>query len=212
MRPTWRSPIPAASVLLLVAGLSLLATVGVAGRADAVSGRYSVESDAGGAVWSFRDDGRLVVIGPGDLQADGHWSAVAGDGAFDATLSVTVTDQALRILGTASPDGRGLALYVEATEPGSPADGTPWPPVSRLIGARVGLTDEASPRPSLPAQECLRPRWLADGQVDWYPCGWVPDPSADPASPPDPSRLPRPVPDPSAVPDPSPLPPPSASS
>jgi hypothetical protein len=204
MRPTSRSPILGAGVLLLVAGLSLLATVGAVGREDVVSGRYSVGSDAGGAVWSFLDDGRLVVLGPGDLQAEGSWSAVDGDGAFDATLSVAVTDQALRILGAASSDGRELALYVEATEPGSPADGTPWPPVSRLMGARVGLTGEASPRPSPPAQECLRPRWLAGGQVDWDPCGWIPGPSADASIvPPAPDSSPNPSPSPSPEPSPA---------
>jgi hypothetical protein len=134
-------------------------------------GRFSVVSEAGGAVWSFLEDGRLVVLGPGDVVAEGSWSRTPLEGTFDATLQATVTDQALRILGALSPDGQRLALYVEATGPGAPGDGAAWPAVSRLTGDRVGLIGDAGERPSPQPADCLRPAWLDDRQVDWYPCG-----------------------------------------
>ena len=143
-------------------------------------GRFSVESEAGGAVWSFLEDGSLVVLGPGDLVAEGSWSQAPLEGTFDAFLQVTVTDQALRILGALSPDGQRLALYVEASEPGAPGEGAPWPAVSRSTGDRVGLVGGASEHATPLPEDCLRPVWLDDGQVDWYPCGDAPVPSVVP--------------------------------
>jgi hypothetical protein len=190
-----RSSIPAASGLLLLACLSLAAIGAAADPAASpdhgpLSGaRFSVESEVGGAVWSFLEDGSLVVLGPGDLMAEGIWSEAPLEGTFDASLQVTVTDQALRILGALSPDGQRVALYVEATEPGAPDDGAPWPPVSRSTGDRVGLTEEASERPSPLPVDCLRPTWLDDRQVDWDPCGDAPAASPGPW----PSAVPAPT-------------------
>ena len=71
----------------------------------ALGGRFSVVSEAGGAVWSFLPGGRLVVLGPGELLAEGTWSPGALPGEVDAVLDVPVTEQVLDILGALSPDG-----------------------------------------------------------------------------------------------------------
>lgn len=135
-----------------------------------VEGRYSVESDAGGAVWAFRPGGALFVTGPTDQEAEGTWAAGVGDRAFDASLEVSVTGQQLSVLGEVSQDGIQIAMYVTATEPTHPENADPWPLESRITGARFGFVSDATPPPS-PQIDCLRPAWRADGTVDWDRCG-----------------------------------------
>jgi hypothetical protein len=137
----------------------------------AVVGRFSVDSPAGGAVWTFQEDGDLVVLGPGDLVARGSWTHGGLPGELDATLGLPITGQTLSVLGAVSPDGRQVALYVAASEAASPLDGSPWPAVSRLVGDRIGLIAEPTASPTAPAADCLRPAWLPDAAVDWDRCG-----------------------------------------
>jgi hypothetical protein len=133
-------------------------------------GRFTVESAAGEALWVLEPDGRLVVLGPGDLIARGSWERGPGTSDLDADLHVRITGQDLRALGAVSPDGDRLALYVEAGEPTAADDGAAWPPVSRLVGKRVvAVVDAAdSPAPSVP--DCRRPVWLDASRLDWLPC------------------------------------------
>jgi hypothetical protein len=146
-----------------------------------VMGRFSVVSDAGGAVWSFQPGGELLVVGPGDLLAEGTWAPGPEAGDFDAELDVAVTGQALSILGAVSPDGRQVALYVAASEATSPLDGIPWPPVARLVGDRVGLVPDPTPSPTPPPADCLRPAWEAAASVDWDRCSVTAQESLPPA-------------------------------
>lgn len=146
-----------------------------------VIGGFSVVSDAGGAVWSFRPGGELMVVGPGDLLAEGTWGPGPEADDFDAELDVAVTGQALSILGAVSPDGRQIALYVAASEATSPMDGIPWPPVSRLVGDRVGLVPDPTPSPTPPPADCLRPAWGAAESVDWDRCSVTAQESLPPA-------------------------------
>jgi hypothetical protein len=142
----------------------------VAGAAEhPVVGRWVVPGEPGGAVWAFQPSGALIASGPGDVQSEGTWEMVEGEGAFDATLDVTVTGQTLHVLGQVAEDGSGVALYVRATEATAPEDWTPWPAESRLLGTPFGMMAEDTPEPSAPPLDCLRPRWL-DGAVDWDRC------------------------------------------
>jgi hypothetical protein len=161
----------AASVALLVA-LALATGSPAADSAEDLSlpGRFSVIANAGGAVWSFQPGGGLMVVGPGDLLAAGTWAPGSGPGEFDAELDVTITGQVLSILGAVSPDGGQVALYVAASEATSPLDGIAWPPVSRLVGERVGLVADPTPGPTPPPADCLRPEWSAAETVDWDRC------------------------------------------
>jgi hypothetical protein len=146
-----------------------------------VIGRYSVVSDAGGAVWAFQPGGELIVVGPGELLAEGTWAPGPEAGDFDAELDVDVAGQALSILGAVSPDGSQIALYVVASEATSPLDGIAWPPVSRLVGDRVGLVPDPTPDPSPPPSDCLRPAWGAAESVDWDRCSVTAQESLPPA-------------------------------
>ena len=172
----------AASVAMLV----VLALSTVSPAADSTAdpsplGRFSVVSDAGGAVWSFQLGGGLMVVGPGDLLAGGTWALGSGPGEFDAELDVAITGQVLSILGAVSPDGGQVALYVAASEATSPLDGIPWPPVSRLVGDRVGLVADATPGPTPPPADCLRPVWGAAESLDWDRCSLTAQESLPPA-------------------------------
>ena len=146
---------------------------------DAVLGRFSVASEAGGAVWSFQADGALVVAGPGDVLASGWWTGVdLGEREFDATLDVGVTGQTLSIMGEVSVDGSGIAMYVRATDPSAPDLGVPWPPESRVVGERVGMVADPSLAP-FPSPGCQRPTWGHDGTIDWDTCEALPLPEPE---------------------------------
>ena len=136
---------------------------------ESVGGRYSVVSDAGGAIWAFQPGGLLVVTGPGDLVAEGTWTNGPEDREFDAEVDVSITGQALSAIGEVSADGRELAMYVSATDPTKPNDGVPWPAESRLIGQAFGMLTDPTPEPSHPPFDCFRPMWV-DGAVDWDRC------------------------------------------
>lgn len=133
-------------------------------------GRFTVESAAGEALWVLQPDGRLVVLGPGDLVARGSWERGPGTSDLDADLHVRITGQDLRLLGAVSPDGDRLALYVEAGEPTAADDGAAWPPVSRLVGTRVVAVVDAAGSPPPPVLDCRRPVWLDTSRLDWLPC------------------------------------------
>lgn len=171
-------------MLALLAGPLVLANE-VADVADQhpVVGRYSVVSDAGGAVWAFQAGGSLVVSGPADLIANGSWSsAELAERAFDASLDVGVTGQELTIVGEVSPDHGDIAMHVAATEPSAPELAAAWPSESRLVGDRLSMAAEPSPS-VLPEIDCLRPSWDEDGTVDWDPCAARPGPAAPSAVP-----------------------------
>jgi hypothetical protein len=156
----------AAAVLLLTA----VFVTGLAQNEDhPVVGRWTVTSDAGGAVWAFQPSGVLVVTGPGEINAQGSWSPADGPGELDATVEATVTGQQLEVLAQVAPDGTGLALYVTATDATRPDDWHPWPAESRLIGQPFGMMMEETPEPTATPVECLRPQWV-EGQVDWDRC------------------------------------------
>ncbi len=170
----------------LVCAVGIAADDGVSGGPDAVTsspviGRFAVDSEAGGAVWSFQPSGQLVVVGPGDLIAEGVWAPGSRPGEVDAELEVPVSGQALRVLGAVSPDGSQLALYVTASEATSPLDGIPWPLVSRLVGDRVGLVADSSASPAAPPEECQRPAWGDGDSVDWDRCDVATTPPTSPA-------------------------------
>ena len=153
----------------------LLATTAAVGMAaevtddELVVGRYSVVSDAGGAIWAFQPGGLLFVTGPGDLVAEGTWTSGPEAREFDADVDVTITGQTLNAIGEVSADGRELAMYVISTDPTKPNDGVPWPADSRLIGEVFGMATDPTPEPSEPPADCLRPMWV-DGAVDWDRC------------------------------------------
>ena len=173
-------------IAVSVAVLVVLALSAVSPAADSTAdpsllGRFSVVSDAGGAVWSFQPGGELMVVGPGDLLAEGRWAPGPEAGDFDAELDVAVSGQVLSILGAVSPDGRQIALYVAASEATSPLDGIPWPAVSRLVGDRVGLVPDPTPSPTRPPADCLRPAWGAAESVDWDRCSVTAQASLPPA-------------------------------
>jgi hypothetical protein len=147
-----------------------------------IEGRYSVVSDAGGAVWALQPGGRLAVLGPGDLIASGLWRPAADPGAFDASVIIDVTGQELTVLGALSPDGSRVALHVRATDPRTPGNGVPWPRVSRLTGERIAMTGPGS-SPTATADECLRPAWETGSVVDWDPCRLGATATAEPSIP-----------------------------
>jgi hypothetical protein len=143
-----------------------------------VEGRFAVLSEVGGAVWALQPGGQLIIVGPGELVAEGRWLAAAEPGAFDAALAVGVTGQELTVLGALSPDGQRIALHVRASDPRTPGDGVPWPPESRLTGERIGMV-RPGPSPTATADECLRPAWETGSTVDWDPCGLAATETAD---------------------------------
>ena len=156
--------------LALTAGTGTLAMQPLDALEHPVVGRYSVISEAGGAVWAFQSSGSLVVSGPGDLVAMGSWSSAGPvERAFDALVEVGVTGQELSIVGEVSPDRGAVAMHVEASVPTAPDLAVPWPPESRLVGERVEMTTEPTPSSS-PAIDCRRPSWSEDGSIDWDPC------------------------------------------
>jgi hypothetical protein len=178
-RAPWLSTLAASILALLVAAATATAGSAAGGADDGVqggmdgipiAGRYSVPSEAGGAVWAFLSDGRLIVMGPGDLMATGTWSPGSAEGEFDAGLDVAITGQALRILGSMSSDEDRLAIYAEASEPRSPEDGAAWPSVSRLVGERIGLVPEPAESPGTAPGDCLRPAWRDGDEIDWDRC------------------------------------------
>jgi len=164
----------AASVATATMALIVALTVGGFASDEAadheVIGRYSVESDAGGAVWAFQPRGLLVVTGPGDISSEGTWEPASGEREFDASVEVTVSGQSLDVLGQVSRDGDRIAVYVIATEPSRPDDADPWPTESRLIGERFGMVADPSPSPPPTPEDCARPEWVEDA-VDWDRCG-----------------------------------------
>lgn len=187
---TWRSTMYG---LALLAGLlvPLAGGSGPARGSDSVEpplvvGRFAVVSEAGGAVWTFRPGGELVVAGPGDLQSLGNWSRGPFGGEFDASVDSQATGQTLTILGAVSADGRHVALYVRAAGDVLAGAWRPWPSESRLLGERVDLAAEVEPAPSLAPLECLRPAWVADAVVDWDRCADGEAPPSPEDSPPTP--------------------------
>ena len=161
------------AIASLGAAIILLSAVVASGLAQSaehpVVGRWTVTSDAGGAVWAFQPSGKLVVTGPGEINAEGRWTPAAGADELDASVDVTVTGQELDVLAQVAPDGSALALYVTATEATRPQDWHPWPAESRLIGQPFGMMVEETPQPTQAPVECLRPQWV-DGEVDWDRC------------------------------------------
>jgi hypothetical protein len=166
-----------AVVLSLAAVAVVLGTEAEPAPSDAVAvsadhpvvGRFSITSEAGGAVWSFQPSGSLVVTGPGELVAEGRWTVGPAEREFDATVDVAISGQALAVLGEVAPDGTQVAIHVQATPPERPDDAVPWPPLSRLVGERLGMVPEGSPSPAPLPAECERPDWI-DGEVDWDRC------------------------------------------
>ena len=155
------------------AAVLLLAAVFASGLAQGadhpVVGRWTVESDVGGAVWAFQPSGKLVVTGPGEISAEGSWSPAGSDGELDASVDARITGQQLAVLAQVAPEGTALALYVTATAATSPEDWQPWPPASRLVGQPFGMMVEQTPEPTATPVECLRPQWV-DGEIDWDRC------------------------------------------
>jgi hypothetical protein len=146
----WRGRMAGLPIFLVLAlATAALATwTGAAGQdveptgaqPPSIEGRFSVVSDAGGAVWALQPGGQLILVGPGDLVANGTWRPAAAPGAFDASVGIGVTGQELTVLGALSPDGSRVALHVRAGDPRTPGNGIPWPPESRLTGERIGMT------------------------------------------------------------------------
>jgi hypothetical protein len=163
------------SAIISIAGaLILLVAVVASGVAQPaedhpVVGRFSITSEAGGAVWAFQPSGALIVSGPGEIMATGTWAPADADREFDAVVDMTVTGQLLEALGQVSPDGRAIALYVTASEATRPQDWTPWPTESRLTGERFGMVTDPSPSPTPAPPDCARPDWVV-GIVDWDRC------------------------------------------
>lgn len=159
----------------LVAAILLLTAVAITSLAanttedHPVVGRWTVTSDAGGAVWAFQPSGLLVVTGPGEITSEGSWTPATGPEELDATVDAQITGQQLAAMAQVSPDGSQIALYVTATEPTRPDDWRPWPAESRLVGQRFGMTVDETPEPTDAPLDCLRPQW-ADGVVDWDRC------------------------------------------
>jgi hypothetical protein len=162
-----------AGVILLLATLVGSGLAQDSSGEHPVVGRWSITSDAGGAVWAFQPSGTLVVTGPGDILSEGTWTPAAGPDAFDATVAVEITGQQLEAIGQVDPGGTAIALYVTATEATRPDDWLPWPAESRLVGERFGMMVEETPQPSEPPLDCMRPQWV-DGQVDWDRCDEAP--------------------------------------
>jgi hypothetical protein len=151
---TCRFMLLATRIAAVVAAAALLGSSAVA-SGDArgagpghIEGRYAVTSEVGGAVWVFEADGDLVVIGPGELLAEGAWSEGLVGGLFGAGVEVPVTGQDLEIMGAISPDGLQVAMLIRATEAATPDDGVVWPALSLLHGELVSLAPD-SPDPAV---------------------------------------------------------------
>lgn len=170
----WRLPTTLLTALLAVVaiGAGVLSAERVTTTDDHdVIGRFNIDSEAGGAVWSFQIGGELVIVGPGDLVARGTWAPTVGAAReFDAAVAVRVTGQKLQAMGEVAPDGGRIAMFVEATDATHADRGVPWPAESQLIGGRLGMTPSATPVPSAVAFDCQRPTWIGGGEVDWDRC------------------------------------------
>lgn len=156
--------------------LSLVpATAGLATEMDEeheVVGRFSITSEAGGAVWAFQPSGLLVITGPGDIISEGSWAPASGEREFDAAVDYEIAGQMLTVHGQVAPDEVGIAVYVQATEPQRPGDAEPWPAESRLVGERMAMMPEVTASPSPSPADCMRPVWV-DGEVDWDRCDTI---------------------------------------
>ncbi len=152
--------IAAGVAMLVILALSTVSPAADSTDDPSLLGRFSVVSDAGGAVWSFQPGGGLMVVGPGDLLAVGTWAPGPGSGEFDAELDVVVTGQVLSCPGgslagrTADrplrgrqrgdlPTGRdpvagGLAPRWRSSRPGRRSDTQSDPSARRLPPARLG--------------------------------------------------------------------------
>ncbi len=158
-----------AVVVPLALAVSLVG-VALAGPADhPVVGRWVVEAEPGGAVWTFQPRGTVVALGPGEITSEGTWEPIDEDGAFDATVEVAVTGQTLQVLGQVAPDVGAVALYITASEATRPDDWTPWSPESRLVGEPFRMVADETPQPTEQPLDCLRPEWV-EGAVDWDRC------------------------------------------
>jgi hypothetical protein len=151
--------------------LSLAVPVLADEEAHEVEGRFSMTSEAGGAVWAFRPGGVVMLTGPGDIVSSGTWSAGPETRDFDAVIEYEIAGQELAVQGQVSPDAQGIAVYVAASEATKPDDADPWPEDSRLIGERLGMEPEATTMPEL--VDCERPDRV-DGEVDWDRCAIEP--------------------------------------
>jgi hypothetical protein len=155
--------------MLLISVVLVAAVAATADQEHPVVGRWSITSDAGGAVWAFQPSGVLVISGPGEIMSEGTWTAASAEDELDARVDVLVTGQQLTVMAQVSPDATAIALYATATEATRPDDWRPWPTESRLVGERFGMMVEGTPEPTMPPVECLRPQWV-DGAVDWDRC------------------------------------------
>jgi hypothetical protein len=94
-------------------------------------------------VWAFQPSGKLMLVGPGDLEAEGTWAPYADhDRAFHASVDIEASSQVLTIIGAAAGDGRTIAMFVAASEPDDRGLVHPWPAGSVLFAGRFGLTVE----------------------------------------------------------------------
>jgi hypothetical protein len=156
-----------ATILIVWAMASGLAAEPAEGPVSA--GRFSVISEAGGAVWAFQPGGELVVVGPGDLVARGAWRDGPEVDDLDATLRVEASGQDLTIRvpsarwatralrgGQRSDVARGLGALAAPVAPG---------------GRPRGAVTTTEPSPTPPPLDCLRPVWASDVLVDWDRCG-----------------------------------------
>lgn len=158
-----------ALVLLLLVTVFAVGLVSAADEDHPVVGRWSITSDAGGAVWAFQPSGALFVSGPGEIMAEGTWAPATSERELDAAVDMQISGQQLDVMAQVSSDAAAIALYVTATEAMRPDDWHPWPAESRLVGERFGMVAQATPQPTGPPLECLRPQWVDDA-VDWDRC------------------------------------------
>ncbi len=157
-------------MVLILLGLAAGGTAAGSQADHAVVGRFAITSEAGGAIWSFRPGGLLILTGPGDISSEGTWRPAAGERDFDASIDYDITGQTLTVQGQVAPGAGVIAVYVHASDAEKPDDAAPWPVESRLLGERFGMMADPTPMPSATPAECLRPQW-ADGVVEWDRCG-----------------------------------------
>ena len=105
------------AAIVLLSAVAITSFAGSTAEDHPVVGRWSVTSDAGGAVWAFQPSGLLVVTGPGEITSEGSWAPASGPEELDATVDAQITGQQLAAMAQVSPDGSQIALYVTATEP-----------------------------------------------------------------------------------------------
>jgi hypothetical protein len=169
-RKSHRTFIAAVAAALMVVSVSTAAALASEDAEEhEVLGRFSLESEAGGAVWAFQPGGLLVITGPGDISSEGAWSPASGARAFDARVDYDIAGQDLSVVGQVSPDADRIAVYVLATDAIKPEDADPWPSESRLVGERFGMISEATPEPTAMPVDCTRPQWIG-ADIDWDGC------------------------------------------